>query len=211
MTNPPVRVGFLSIGLMGSPLAGLLRSEANCQVFIPELSKRSKQSQDRAEKYDLQGVEDLSSLFKDGKAEIEYFISVLPPAEALNLSQQVADLTSNPNEEIQVRPIYVDLNAISPTTSVQISNHLASKGWGYVCGSIIGGPPRTDGFRPTIYLSGEEKDVEDFRRLAEKATWRIIVLENSGVGASKALKLSYSMLSKGIMALTATSMLGELD
>lgn len=210
MTNPPIRVGFLSIGLMGSPLAGLLHSEANCQVFIPELSKRSRESRDRAEKYDLQGVEDLASLFKGGKSQIEYFISVLPPAEALKLSRQVADLT-NTNEEIQNRPIYVDLNAISPTTSVQISNHLASKGWGYVCGSIIGGPPRTDGSRPAIYLSGEEKSVGKFQELAEKATWRVIVLENSGVGASKALKLSYSMLSKGIMALTATSMLGELD
>jgi len=55
-------------------------------------------------------------------------------------------------------------------------------------GSIIGGPP-TEKYDPTIYISGEDAKGLDILKSLE-ICWKIKVLENGGVGASKALKNS---------------------
>jgi 3-hydroxyisobutyrate dehydrogenase-like beta-hydroxyacid dehydrogenase len=72
-------------------------------------------------------------------------LSICPPAAALTVAAEVARLGFD--------GIYVDANAISPSTAMQVGALMQTTGASFVDGGIIGPPPRDGG--PTIlYLSG---------------------------------------------------------
>ena len=52
------------------------------------------------------------------------------------------------------KPVYVDCNAVSPPTKVEIGNAIIKAGSPFVDASIIGGPPKAGYDCPGIYASG---------------------------------------------------------
>jgi 3-hydroxyisobutyrate dehydrogenase-like beta-hydroxyacid dehydrogenase len=135
----------------------------------------------------------------DELAAADIFLSIVPPNQAAPLALRMAERC----KAVGTRPIYIDLNAVSPSSAAEVARILAPSGAIFVDGGIIGGPPKGDAPGPTFYVSGPVGDsVAILNRygLATKAL-------EGGIGAASALKMSYAGITKGIIALGASMIL----
>jgi 3-hydroxyisobutyrate dehydrogenase-like beta-hydroxyacid dehydrogenase len=95
--------------------------------------------------------------------------------------------------------IFVDANAISPTTARKVAAIVEAGGAAYVDGGIIGAPPVAPG-HTRLYLSGPRAG--EVRRLFEgTALDARLVGRDAPVGAASAVKLAYAAWTKGTAAL----------
>jgi L-threonate 2-dehydrogenase len=159
------------------------------------LSGRSAASAERAKAAGMTAMPDERALV-DGA---DFFLSILPPGEAVALARRMAPVLSALNS----KPIYVDCNAVSPQTALEIAAVIAPTGAEFVDGGIIGGPPR-EGYSPGIYAAGPAVDktrvIRDYG-----IDWRAI---DGPVGAASGLKMSYAGITKGTTAIAAAMLLG---
>jgi 3-hydroxyisobutyrate dehydrogenase-like beta-hydroxyacid dehydrogenase len=187
--NPTVAV--IAQGAMGAGVGGRL-AERGLHV-VTSLSGRSEASAKRARDAGMIPVSDQEC------AQADYFLSILPPSEALPLAKRMAALIGPSNK----KPIYVDCNAVSPPTKVEIGNVILKSGAPFVDVGIIGLPPQKDGSSPWLHASGT-----DAARFAPLGDFGINVNVIEGpIGAASALKMSYAGITKGVTALGAMMML----
>jgi putative dehydrogenase len=187
--NPTVAV--VAQGAMGAGVGGRL-AERGLRV-ITSLAGRSEASAKRAKAAGMVAVSDQEL------ARADVFLSILPPSEALALAEKMAALIGPSNH----KPVYVDCNAVSPPTKVQIGNVIAKAGAPFVDGSIIGAPPRAGYDGPAIYASGA--DAGKFVPLGDFGL--VIRVMDGPIGAASAMKMSYAGITKGLTALGAMMML----
>ena len=187
--NPTVAV--VAQGAMGAGVGGRL-VERGLNV-ITSLAGRSEASAKRAKEAGMVAASDQEC------AQADYFLSILPPSEALSLAQKMAALIGPSNK----KPIYVDCNAVSPPTKVEIGNVILKAGAPFVDVGIIGLPPQKDGSSPWLHASGA-----DAARFAPIGDFGINdnVIEGP-IGAASALKMSYAGITKGVTAIGAMMML----
>jgi 3-hydroxyisobutyrate dehydrogenase-like beta-hydroxyacid dehydrogenase len=132
-------------------------------------------------------------------ARADYFLSILPPSDALGLAERMAEQISRGNH----KPIYVDCNAVSPPTKVEIGHVITKAGSPFVDAGIIGGPPKAGYDGPSIYASGG-----DAGKFASLGDFGLLVRVIDGpIGAASAMKMSYAGITKGFTALGAMMML----
>jgi 3-hydroxyisobutyrate dehydrogenase-like beta-hydroxyacid dehydrogenase len=137
---------------------------------------------------------------KDLIAGADFFLSILPPGEAVALARRLAPALS----ALDKKPVYVDCNAVSPQTAQEIAGIVEAAGADFVDGGIIGGPPREGYKGPGIYASGPA--VGTTRVLRDYGLdWRVI---DGSVGAASGLKMSYAGITKGTTAIAAAMLLG---
>ena len=146
---------------------------------------RSTQTRQRAL---AAGLRDAGTLARAcGQSDV--LLSICPPGAALDQARSVA--------AAGYRGLYVDANAISPSTTRAIGSLVTAAGSGFVDGGIVGPPARRAG-STRLYLSGA--------RAAEVAA----IFEGSLVdarvvspepGAASALKMCYAAYTKGAAAL----------
>src|SRR5581483_4238231 len=129
-------VAVIAQGAMGAGVGGRL-VERGLHV-ITSLAGRSEASAKRAREAGMVAVSDQEC------AQADYFLSILPPSEALSLARKMAALIG-PNNK---KPVYVDCNAVSPPTKVEIGNVITKAGAPFVDVGIIGMPPTKDGGSP---------------------------------------------------------------
>ncbi len=188
-----ITVAIVAQGKMG---AGVGRRLVDHWVEVRTLlAGRSAASAERARAAGMQPAADARELL-DGA---DFFLSILPPGEALALARQMAPALS----ALARKPIYVDCNAVSPQTAAEIAAAIAPTGAEFVDGGIIGGPPR-EGYSPAIYAAGPA--VGATRVLRDYGLdWRAI---DGPVGAASGLKMSYAGITKGTTAIAAAMLLG---
>src|ERR1043165_2724167 len=138
--NPTVAV--IAQGAMGAGVGGRL-VERGLRV-VTSLAGRSEASAQRAKAAGMVAVSDQEL------ARADYFLSILPPSDALALAEKMAALIAPSNH----KPVYVDCNAVSPPTKIEIGHVITGAGSPFVDGSIIGGPPKSGYDGPSIYASG---------------------------------------------------------
>ena len=187
--NPTVAV--IAQGAMGAGVGGRL-AEKGLHV-ITSLAGRSEASAKRAKAAGMVAVSDQEC------AQADYFLSILPPSEALPLAKKMAALIAGSNK----KPIYVDCNAVSPPTKVEIGNVVLKSGAPFVDCGIIGLPPQKDGSSPWLHASGP--DAARFAPIGDFGL-NVNVIEGP-IGAASALKMSYAGITKGVTALGAMMML----
>ncbi|HWK45634.1 MAG TPA: DUF1932 domain-containing protein [Stellaceae bacterium] len=184
-------IGVLAPGAMGSAIAaGLVEHGAR---VLTSLDGRSAATVARAQ---AAGMVDAST---DEIARADLVLSIVPPGDAMALAERLA-----PHLTVSSRkPVYVDCNAVSPTTKQQIAASIAPTGCDFVDGGIIGFPPVPGGKGPALYVSGDPH-----RRTAGLAElgidWRWM---DAPIGAAAALKMSYGGIGKGSIALGAAMIL----
>ncbi|KAG8862295.1 hypothetical protein FRB96_001874 [Tulasnella sp. 330] len=181
--------------------AGLARSISSCSPSITlftSLSGRSESSRARAAQAGLQDVP-----MEELIAKSSVVISVLPPSLAVKLAVEIKEIYDSMKGTVERKepPIYVDANAVSPSTTSRIAKLLASSSIPFVDGSIIGGPPR-DGYDPRLYISAEPKYEGAMSEIVELLGGGgkhrngkgldFHILKDGGVGAASALKASLS-------------------
>ena len=193
-----VIVAIIGAGEMGAAVGGRLR-EAGARV-LTSLAGRSADSVARVRGAGLEVVSDDDSLVRDAS----FVLSIVPPGVAV----EVAKRHRGPLGRAQVKPIYVECNAISPATCRRIHGLLGPTS--FIDAGIIGGPPvagtQDPAKGPRFYASGP-----DARLLTRLARFGLdIAILDGPVGAASGLKLSYAGLTKGFTALCAT-MLGAAE
>lgn len=174
--SPIHTVAVVSPGDMGSAVGRRLR-EGGLRV-VTALEGRGAETRARAVEA---GIENAGTL-TDAVRQADVLLAILPPGRALDLAEAVGR---------DAGPLYVDCNAVSPTTARTIG---ALVGERYVDAGIIGGPDA-----PRFYASGPHA--------AELAELPLDVRVLAGeAGEASALKMCYAALTKGLTALLTESM-----
>jgi putative dehydrogenase len=186
-------IAIIAQGMMGSGVGRRLH-ESGAEVRTL-LSGRSVPSADRARAAGMEAAADEHALL----AGADFFLSILPPAEAEPIARHLAPTLS----ALSRKPVYIDCNAVSPQTALRIGEIIAPTGADFVDGGIIGGPPRPN-YSPTIYasgrISGQTAVLRDWG-----IDWRVI---DGPIGAASALKMSYAGITKGTTAIASAMLLG---
>ena len=184
-------VSIMAQGSMGAATAARL-VEHGIEVRTI-LDGRSASSAERANKAGMRSVSPEEFVAAD------FILSIVPPVQAIPLAKELARaIMAAPR-----KPIFVDLNAISPDTTMMVEMILAPTRCRFVDGGIIGGPPRAGYDGPVYYVSG--KDAPEVMKLAPFGL-KIGVLD-APVGAASALKMSYAGITKGLIALGSSMIL----
>jgi 3-hydroxyisobutyrate dehydrogenase-like beta-hydroxyacid dehydrogenase len=187
--NPTVAV--VAQGAMGAGVGARL-VERGLRV-VTSLEGRSEGSARRAKAAGMVAVSDQEL------ARADFFLSILPPSDALGLAERMAGLIGPSNH----KPVYVDCNAVSPPTKVEIGHVVVKAGSPFVDAGIIGGPPKAGYDGPSIYASGPEA-----ARFASLSDFGLVVRVIDGpLGAASAMKMSYAGITKGLTALGAMMLL----
>ena len=188
MRKRPV-IGLMGVGEMGASLGRQL-TVAGYSVFV-DLVGRSGESLSRAAEAGLTPVAPGQELI----ARSDILFSVLPPDQARSAAAAVASCLEAVGGELT----FVEANAISPASTLDISTRFKTRGVRFIDGGIVGGPPNPDHV-PRLYVSGP-----DCARLdaIDGLAFEIRRLPG-GVGQASAFKMAYAALTKGINTLSTS-------
>jgi 3-hydroxyisobutyrate dehydrogenase-like beta-hydroxyacid dehydrogenase len=176
MSTTPT-VAIVASGNMG---AGVGRRLTESKVSVlTSLAGRSQDSVKRAREAGMQPVDERAL------AEADFFLSIVPPGDALGLATRV------------------ECNAVSPPTMQKIADVIAETGCPFVGAGIIGPPPKPGSANTKIYVSGPAA-----KNVARLNDYGLIVRVLDGpLTAASALKMSYAGITKGFTALGTAMML----
>ncbi len=184
-------VAIVAQGAMG---AGVARRLAEHKVIVlTSLAGRSEASAERARAAGMQAVDERQL------AEADFFLSIVPPGEALALAKRLAPVLTAANK----KPVYADCNAVSPATMREIAEVVRATGCPFVAAAIIGPPPKPGSTNTKIYASGPA--AKDLARLNDYGL--IVRVLEGELTAACALKMSYAGITKGFTALGAAMLL----
>jgi 3-hydroxyisobutyrate dehydrogenase-like beta-hydroxyacid dehydrogenase len=194
-------VGIMSAGDMGGGIGDALH-RGGLEVFTC-LAGRSELTRQRAAEHGFKDTPDPDTLVR----QIDLFISVLVPSEAVPLAEAIAAAMKRTG----AHPAYADLNAIAPSTVQGIAKLVEAAGAQFIDGGIIGGPPRED-YSPHIGVSGPDTSIMEALR-ERNLDIRVVGPE---IGQASGLKMVYAASTKGTTALwtellTASRALGLED
>lgn len=135
----------------------------------------------------------------DDMANVDIFLSVTPPADAHALAQRLAPVFAKAAK----KPVYADLNAVSPDTARAIAATIAQSGSVFADGGILGPPPGASDKGPSIFVSGPGAE-----RLGELTAFGLdIRVMDAPVGAASSVKMSFAGINKGFTAMAAMMIL----
>jgi 3-hydroxyisobutyrate dehydrogenase-like beta-hydroxyacid dehydrogenase len=179
-------IGVLHPGDMGSAVARQLTSRGHEVLYAS--AGRTAQTRARAEwagMTDAVTVEALAS-------HSELLLSICPPHAATEVAGAVAASGRG-----GYRGLYVDANAVAPSTARGIGELIGTHGGEMVDGGIIGGPPERPG-TTRMYVSGAKAG--DVAAVFEGTALDVRVIAGD-VGLASALKMCYAAWTKGTSAL----------
>ena len=127
-------IGFIGFGNVSQNLVKLINSKDIS--FITSFDERSSKTVENIKNSNIE----ILDTFKDVALKSDILISANSPKSALNIAQKYGGF---------VNGIYLDLNNISPDTTLEINKHVNS----LVDGAIIG---KIDSVNPILYISGEK-------------------------------------------------------
>lgn len=187
-------IGILGTGDMGSAVGRVLR-RAGYRV-LTALEDRSNLSCRLARDAGLENVGGLPRLFEAA----DVFLSILPPAAALEFAAQAAELTGMQDHGL----VYADCNAVSPATLERIAALFADHPVRFVDVGIVGPAPRIATSSPTrFYVSGEHR-----RSVIELVVPELAIVDmGDRIARASALKMCYAAMNKGADALYANLLL----
>jgi putative dehydrogenase len=194
MSDSPLQtetIAVIGAGEMGAAVGRRLR-DAGARV-LTTLAGRGAASARRVAEAGLNVVDDEDRLAGDAA----FILSIVPPDQAIRVAERfLAALHRATN-----KPVFVECNAVAPSTVREIAELLAGTGCRFVDAGIIGGPPPAGRLDkgPRFYASGP--DAHLVSRL--RSYGLDIVTLDGPIGNASALKLSYAGLTKGITALGA--------
>src|SRR5205809_2917497 len=140
MTNGSATVGLLHPGEMGATVGATVVGGGARVLWASE--GRSAATRSRALQIGLEEARTLAAVVRASRV----ILSVVPPHGAVALARAVAALG--------FRGLYVDANAVAPSTAREIGRVVAATGARLVDGGTIGPATRTKRGVTRVYLSG---------------------------------------------------------
>jgi 3-hydroxyisobutyrate dehydrogenase-like beta-hydroxyacid dehydrogenase len=177
-------IGILHPGAMGAALGAALKPAASAVIWAD--AGRSAATAKRAELADLVAVPDLPELVRRS----DLVIAICPPDAALDVARQVA-AAGRP-------PLYLDANAVAPTTVQAIG---ALLGTDFVVDGAIIGPPAWQSGETMLWLSGAA--AAHIAELFSGSPFAARVL-GPQLGPASALKACFALQSKALPTLWLT-------
>lgn len=174
-------VGVLHPGEMGVAIAAGARSGGHDVVWCTD--GRSAATHRRANEADLRPLASLEGVVEAA----EVVLSICPPGSAAEVAHHVAACGFS--------GVYVDANAVAPTTAAEIKAMVTAGGARYVDGGIVGGPSQ-----PRLFLAGLASH-EVAALFSTGAPVSAVILDGGGDFAASGLKMTYAAWSKGSTAL----------
>lgn len=189
-------VAILGTGDMGSAIARSLTM--NGLSVLTCLDGRSESSRQLALDAGMEALEQLS----DAVSRADIFLSILPPASALEFAGEVCPLIQKHSPDT----LFVDCNAVSPQTLQKIAAVAARHRVRFQDAGIIGAAPRADRIPVRFYTSGPHGD-----EISQLNTEHIDVKDlGDEPGRASAIKMVYASLTKATNALrVAAAIAGE--
>jgi len=184
-------VSIVAAGNMGAGVSKRLTE--NGVAVLTSLAGRSEASAKRAREAGMQAVDDRALM------DADFLLSIVPPGEALALARRLVPLLTAANK----KPAYVECNAVSPQTMLEIAEAIAPSGAPFIAAGIIGPPPKPGSTNTKFYASGPA--AKDFARLNDYGL--VVRVLGGELTAAHALKMSYAGITKGFTALGAAMML----
>lgn len=184
-------VSIVAAGNMGAGVGKRLTE--NGVTVLTSLDGRSEASAKRAREAGMQAVDDRALM------DADFLLSIVPPGEALALARRLVPLLTAANK----KPAYVECNAVSPQTMLEIAEAIAPSGAPFIAAGIIGPPPKPGSTNTKFYASGPA--AKDFARLNDYGL--VVRVLGGELTAAHALKMSYAGITKGFTALGAAMML----
>ena len=179
-------IGILYAGELGSAVGALLQSRG--YRVVTTHGTRGPRTIQRCAETGLIALDSLAEVVR----QADVLISLVPPAAALDIAKQYADLAAIAPK----RAIYVDANSIGPESVVAIGNRLSATGIDFV-DAAINGLAKNLRESGTFFLSGPRAG--EIAGLFGDAT-RVRLLGNTP-GRASAMKMLLGGLSKGVCAL----------
>jgi 3-hydroxyisobutyrate dehydrogenase-like beta-hydroxyacid dehydrogenase len=176
-------VGLLHPGEMGASIGAALRRAGVEVVWVS--AGRGPATRRRAQAADLTDAGTLPALV----ARSQVVVSVCPPHAAAEVAGMVAALGFG--------GIYVDANAVAPTTTRALGAVVEQASGRFVDGDLIGGPVRPGG-TTRLYLSGPAAG--EVAALFAPTDLEAVALAGE-VASASALKMCYAAWTKGTSAL----------
>jgi L-threonate 2-dehydrogenase len=190
-------VAVVAAGAMGAAVGQRLTDHG--VTVLTSLAGRSEATAARAAAAGMSPASDAEI------AAADFVLSILPPGDALAFALHFAPALSASN----VKPIYVECNAVNPATVERIASTIAPTGCAFVDAGIVGPPPKPSQTGqgtlagPRFYASGDAAP-----RFAALRLYGLDVRVLDGPpGAASALKMSYAGITKGTQALGAAMLL----
>jgi 3-hydroxyisobutyrate dehydrogenase-like beta-hydroxyacid dehydrogenase len=179
-------IGILYPGDMGHNVARVLLEDGF--TVVTTLVGRSERTQRLSKSAAITMLDSLPQVAE----QAELVLSIVPPAAAKTVAAEFVTAA----RQTAKRPLYVDVNAISPMTTQEVGEIITQAGIPYLDACIIG-PARDVRGRCTFYISGP-----DGRRFEEQVgkSIRTHVLGDH-IGQASAFKIAFSGLNKGLAAL----------
>jgi len=196
-------VAVIAPGMMGAAVGKRLVD--NGVKVLTSLKGRSGDTAARAKAAGMTAAGD------EEIATSDFFLSILPPGDALSLVERFAPALKASN----AKPVYVDCNAINPATVDRVAAAIAPTGCPFVDAGIIGSPPTPLPNPPPQAGEGKVKGSPRFYASGPAAS-RFASLRDYGLdirvldgalSAASALKMSYAGITKGTQAIGAAMML----
>jgi 3-hydroxyisobutyrate dehydrogenase-like beta-hydroxyacid dehydrogenase len=184
-------VAIIAPGNMGGGVGQRL-TEHKVKV-LTSLAGRSEASARRARAAGMVAVADAQL------TESDFLLSIVPPGDAFALAKRLVPVLTAANK----KPVYVECNAVSPRSMLEIAEVVGSTGCRFVGAGIIGPPPKPGSANTKFYASGPAAGL--FARLNDYGL--IVRVLDGPLAAAAALKMSYAGITKGFTALGAAMML----
>jgi L-threonate 2-dehydrogenase len=184
-------VAIFAQGTMGAGIAGVLTSQGIS--VLTALEGRSAESAKRARAAGMEAVA------FDQMTRADILLSILPPAEALPFARHIAPSLA----QAAHKSLFVDCNAVSPDTVHAIESVIVQTGAPFADIGIIGLPPG-QATMPRLYAAGAE-----LTRLSALNEFGLDVRPMEGSpGTASALKMAYAGITKGLIAVASSMILG---
>ena len=167
-------IGLIGFGKVSKNLFNLIKSDDI--AFITSIEGRSQKTVEKIRKSDIE----VCDTFKEVAVRSDILISATSPKSALTVARKYGSYAGG---------IYLDLNNISPDTTLEIKGLVEN----LVDGAIIG---KIDSDNPILYLSGEKSDELLF--LNKFITTKKI---SDNIGDAAILKMLRSSYTKSLSAL----------
>lgn len=177
-------VGVLHPGAMGAAIGSALKARAGVVIWAAE--GRSQATSKRAELADLTAVPDVAALARRS----DLIVSILPPHAALEVAEQVAAALDGRSD----RPLYLEANAVAPSTVRRIAGLL---GEDHVVDGAVIGPPAWEPGHSVLWLSGPQ--AASVASLFGGSPFEARVLAGE-LGVASALKACFAVQSKAFPA-----------
>lgn len=182
----PQTIAILMPGDMGHGVGRALGEHG--KTVITALDGRSARTKGLAE---AAAMGDVGSI-EAAVTEADLILSILPPGSAVEQARQVAEAMGSTG----AKPCYVDCNAVSPDTAIEIGQIISAAGAPFIdCGIIGLAPGKAGGTR--FYVSGSDTAP----MLALDGLGFSVTAVGAEPGRASALKMTYAGLTKGTWTL----------